>query len=232
MYGCQGGAIRLPFPLEPPAAIKELFTDARFMENIRAYNNMFSMTSFGADIDDTVNDGRGPYVFKVSGQLSHWLGSLCPPDNEKPRFLQMYIYDTENEVSNRLRFFSAASQLSSDIVATISQTLASCNGYVRLFKSAIDLCTGSNAYNFVVRLYNGGNKRKYEPPAPGTLGGIIRDNNLNATTYDIVIHNKDGIAQRVSKLHSSYIALAVPVAFSVWRAGMVTRPTFAFKCGI
>ncbi|KAJ0760860.1 putative DNA helicase [Helianthus annuus] len=216
---CQGGAIRLPFPLEPPAAIKELFTDARFMENIRAYNNMFSMTSFGADIDDTVNDGRGPYVFKVSGQLSHWLGSLCPPDNEKPRFLQMYIYDTENEVSNRLRFFSATSQLSSDIVATISQTLASCNGYVRLFKSAIDLCTGSNAYNFAVRLYNGGNKRKYEPPAPGTLGGIIRDNNLNATTYDIVIHNKDGIAQRVSKLHSSYMPLQYPLLFPYGEQG-------------
>ncbi|KAL3620579.1 hypothetical protein CASFOL_035491 [Castilleja foliolosa] len=76
---CKGGVVRLPFPLYPPPAIKKLFEDSNFMENIRAYNNMFSMTSFGARVDDAVNDGRGPYVFKVSGQVSHWIGSICPP---------------------------------------------------------------------------------------------------------------------------------------------------------
>ncbi|GKC80298.1 DNA helicase [Tanacetum coccineum] len=39
---------------------------------------MFAMTSFGAKIDDSVNKGRGPYVFKISGQIYHWIGSLCP----------------------------------------------------------------------------------------------------------------------------------------------------------
>ena len=76
------------------------------MENIRAYNQMFSMTSFGAKIDDSVNDGYGPYVFKVVGQISHWMGSLCPPEDQNPRFLQMYIYDTQNEVDNRQSFSS------------------------------------------------------------------------------------------------------------------------------
>ncbi|KAL3651493.1 hypothetical protein CASFOL_004495 [Castilleja foliolosa] len=82
---CKSGAVRLPFPLYPPAAMKLLFEDSHFMNNVRAYNNMFSMTSFGARIEDAVNDGRGPYVFKVSGQVSHWIGSICPPDNEGPR---------------------------------------------------------------------------------------------------------------------------------------------------
>ncbi|KAL3627250.1 hypothetical protein CASFOL_028613 [Castilleja foliolosa] len=43
---CKGGAVRLPFPLHPPLIIKQLFENANFMENIRAYDNMFSMTSF------------------------------------------------------------------------------------------------------------------------------------------------------------------------------------------
>ncbi|GJR10890.1 hypothetical protein Tco_0793542 [Tanacetum coccineum] len=51
--------------------------DRHFMENIRAYNQMFSMTSLGAHIDESVTIGRGPYVFKISGQLYHWIGSLC-----------------------------------------------------------------------------------------------------------------------------------------------------------
>ncbi|GJT83108.1 hypothetical protein Tco_1057450 [Tanacetum coccineum] len=57
----------LPFPRDPPEIIKELFKDRHFMESIRACNMMFSMTSFGANVDDSDNNGSGPYVFKVEG---------------------------------------------------------------------------------------------------------------------------------------------------------------------
>lgn len=60
---------------------------------------MFSMTSFGANVDENVNDNLGPYVFRVSGQISHKIGSLSPD----PRFLQLYLFDTENEVENRFK---------------------------------------------------------------------------------------------------------------------------------
>nr|GEW10743.1 helitron helicase-like domain-containing protein [Tanacetum cinerariifolium] len=57
--------------------IVEPCSDRHFLENIKAYNHMFSMTSLGAQIDESINNGRGPYVFKISGQLYHWIGSLC-----------------------------------------------------------------------------------------------------------------------------------------------------------
>jgi len=89
---------------------------------------MFSMTSFGAQVDASINDGSSPYVFKVTGQVCHWLGSLCPPENESPRFLQMYVYDTQNEVSNRLRFFSGSDTgLSTDVVSLIVDVLGETN---------------------------------------------------------------------------------------------------------
>ncbi|GJZ56966.1 DNA helicase [Tanacetum coccineum] len=66
---------------------------------------MFAMTSFGAKIDDSINIGGGLYVFKVFCQVYHWIGSLCPSAREAPRFLQLYIYDTKNEVENRMRHF-------------------------------------------------------------------------------------------------------------------------------
>ncbi|PWA13646.1 hypothetical protein CTI12_AA631860 [Artemisia annua] len=65
---CREGNVRLQQERDPPDSIKHIFKDKHFMENIRAYNQMFSMTSFGAQIDETVNNGRGPYVFKVSGR--------------------------------------------------------------------------------------------------------------------------------------------------------------------
>ena len=64
------------------------------MENIRAYNSMFAMASLGAQVDETINIGHGPYVFKLSGQIYHWIGGLCPPEDGEPRFLQLYIFDT------------------------------------------------------------------------------------------------------------------------------------------
>lgn len=79
--------------------------DKHFMENIRAYNQMINMTSFGAQINDSVNNDRGPYVFKISGQVYHWIGSLCPMNNDDPCFLQLYIYDTQNKVDNRMNHF-------------------------------------------------------------------------------------------------------------------------------
>ncbi|GJY12138.1 DNA helicase [Tanacetum coccineum] len=59
----------LPFVRDPPKIIKELFKDRHFMESICAYNMTFAMTSFGANVGDSVNNGLGPYVFMVEGYL-------------------------------------------------------------------------------------------------------------------------------------------------------------------
>ncbi|KAL3630443.1 hypothetical protein CASFOL_023427 [Castilleja foliolosa] len=218
---CKSSKVRLPLPLEPPDTIRHLFEDSTFMENVRAYNNMFSMTSFGAKVDDTVNDGFGPYVFKVSGQVSHWIGSICPPDNDRPRFLQLYIYDTENEIPNRMRFFDFSDRhpLSAAVVSCISETLKSCNEYARLFKSAKDLCDMSENSDFSVRLYNNVGDRRYEPPASGTLGGIVYADDPGASSYDIVVHRKAGPPHRVSKLHPSYMPLQYPLLFPLAEPG-------------
>nr|GEU53686.1 DNA helicase [Tanacetum cinerariifolium] len=72
---------------------------------------------FGARVDDSINVGRGPYVFKISCQLYHWLGSLCPAEGDPPRFLKLYVYDTENKVDNRMAHFGGDnSGLRRDIV--------------------------------------------------------------------------------------------------------------------
>ncbi|GKB24829.1 hypothetical protein Tco_0864230, partial [Tanacetum coccineum] len=115
---CGGGRIQMQPPREPTEYIKILFQNKHFMENICAYNQMFAMTSFGAKIDESINAGRGSYVFKVSGQIYYWIGSLCPPEGEVPRFLQLYIYDTNNEVQNRMHHFGGIdnSQLEPEIV--------------------------------------------------------------------------------------------------------------------
>nr|GEV01017.1 DNA helicase [Tanacetum cinerariifolium] len=54
---CNGGQVVLRPPSEYPEYVKELYANAHFMEKIRAYNQMFSMVSLGANIDSSINNG-------------------------------------------------------------------------------------------------------------------------------------------------------------------------------
>jgi hypothetical protein len=107
---CMKGSITLPDMIEPPTLLRNLFSgrdprSVNFFSNIRSYNNMFAFTSFGGKIENIKNDGRGPPNFVLSGQNYHRIGSLIPKEGERPKFAQLYIYDTENEVQNRLSHF-------------------------------------------------------------------------------------------------------------------------------
>jgi hypothetical protein len=57
----------------------------------------------GAHIDRLVNDGCGPPLFKIHGQVYHRVSSLLPSDDGPPKFLQLYIYDTGSKIRNCLK---------------------------------------------------------------------------------------------------------------------------------
>ncbi|KAI9118266.1 hypothetical protein K1719_010598 [Acacia pycnantha] len=105
---CCKGKIIVPLLKRPPEELEQLFFNKdsshakKFLRNMRLYN-MFSFTSMGGRIDHSINSkGRGPYSFVLSGQNHHLIGSLLPPQGNPPVYGQLYIYDTENEVSNRI----------------------------------------------------------------------------------------------------------------------------------
>ncbi|KAL6580676.1 hypothetical protein OROMI_006599 [Orobanche minor] len=111
--GCCGkdGKILLPKLNNPPQTLQQLSygdndKSKYFRENIRSYNSMFAFTSIGAKIDTSINQGKSPSIIKIQGQNYHLMGSLLPSDGEPPKFAQLYIYDTENEVANRINAVS------------------------------------------------------------------------------------------------------------------------------
>lgn len=105
---CLQGKIELPLLTSSPQTLSDLFFkgDAKskyFLDNIRSFNMMFSFTSLGGRIDRTVNEGNAPPTFIMCGENYHRIGSLVPQPGSTPKFAQLYIYDTQNEVSNRIR---------------------------------------------------------------------------------------------------------------------------------
>src|SRR5581483_6410522 len=84
-FCCVKGQISLA-PLFPaPPVLYNLFTtkdpntNEPYINQIRAYNQIFAFTSLGAKIDkDLVNAKEGVYTFKIQGDLYHQIGGLIP----------------------------------------------------------------------------------------------------------------------------------------------------------
>ena len=57
----------------------------------------------GTTVDRSVNDGNGPNIYKINGQVCHRMGSLMPKEGNTPKYAELYIYDTQNEVQNRIQ---------------------------------------------------------------------------------------------------------------------------------
>ncbi|KAK1360978.1 hypothetical protein POM88_045452 [Heracleum sosnowskyi] len=106
---CGKGKVQLPLLRVPPSELDELIStrgtrSARFFNKSRIYNNIFAFCSFGGNVDHSVNTGKGPYVFRVSGRTYHSLGSLVPPDGLSPKFAQLYMYDSQEALTHRVNF--------------------------------------------------------------------------------------------------------------------------------
>nr|GEV82326.1 helitron helicase-like domain-containing protein [Tanacetum cinerariifolium] len=148
----------------------------------------------GVQIDESINNGRGPYVFKISGQLYHWIGSLCPAKGEPPRFLQLYIYDTDNEVNNRMSHFGGdSSALQRDIIEGLIDLLDTHNVLVQLFRTSREKLQDMHIPNFKVRLYNVVVAQEYKLPTRDMLGAIVYEPGPKTEMeYDIILKERSG----------------------------------------
>ncbi|GKD31695.1 putative PIF1 DNA helicase/replication protein A1-like protein [Tanacetum coccineum] len=186
---CSRGKVKLGTELkEPPQLLKDLITNehdksASFIDNIRRYNSMFAFTSMGGKVDDTVNYGRGPFCYRIHGENYHRVGSLLPETGKTPKFAQLYIFDTDNEISNRIKAVSKESCTSSkdkkldhQHATEIRDMLDSINLLVKKFRMAGDFDSTKN-------------KR------------------------DIILLQQDGDLKRISKLHPQYLAMQYPLFF-------------------
>jgi hypothetical protein len=97
---------------------------------------MFAMTSMGRNVDKKINDGRGPYIFRLHGQNHHRIGTLLTHDGLNPHFAQLYFYDTENEVPNRMNSLNCSDDFDSFNVDALVRMLDESNILVKTFRMA------------------------------------------------------------------------------------------------
>ncbi|XP_052622519.1 uncharacterized protein LOC128127849 [Lactuca sativa] len=221
---CGYGKVQLPDLKNAPPTYERMFRNMdskskHFMKNIRRYNSMFSFLSMGGKIDSSINRGNAPYIFRLGGQNYHSIGSLLPAKGSEPKFSQLYIYDTDNEITNRQRCFRGEKDQStstdSDIIEDIKVMLDSNNVLVRSYRMVRDTFKKNPEVDMKLRLIE---RREQDgtynlPTASEVAALIIGDISDSIEKRDIIVQTKNGCLQRISELHPSYLPLQYPLLF-------------------
>nr|GEU35617.1 uncharacterized protein [Tanacetum cinerariifolium] len=227
---CFYGKVMLPKRKDAPQALLDLYrnNDSRsknFLKNIRTYNMMFSFTSMGGKFDHSVNRGNAPYCFRLHGQNYHNHGSLLPPESSTPKFAQLYIYDTENEVQSRIfglrsgskkNNTSSSDSIDSQIITDISSILVADNELVKSYRMVRDRHKLDQLQNVRLRLIGRrqSDGREYNLPTASEVAAlIVGDIAQSLDERDIIIETKLGNMQRINVLHPSFLSLQYPLLF-------------------
>ncbi|XP_035832944.1 uncharacterized protein LOC110907000 [Helianthus annuus] len=195
-----------------------------FLKNIRRYNSMFSFTSMGGKVDSNINKGNASFIYRISGQNYHCMGSLKPLDGNEAKFCQLYIQDTENEITNRQALFSKGTKPSSptdkeldvEMIEYLRALLDSQNMLVKTYRMVRDHFHKSPEANLSLRLIYRREKdgMTYNLPTTSEVAALVVGDIDKAIDHrDIVVETQSGMLQRISELYLSYLALQYPLLF-------------------
>jgi len=74
---------------------------------------MFALSSMSCN--EKFEEGFSPFI-KILGKVYHRIGSLMPEDPKNPKFAEMFFYDTDNEINNRIKFNKLNDKLDENII--------------------------------------------------------------------------------------------------------------------
>ncbi|KAJ3474646.1 hypothetical protein NLI96_g12341 [Meripilus lineatus] len=231
---CNSGKITIPPAQDPPPLLRALFDDhssqaQEFREHIRQYNAALTFTSLGVKVDESVNDGRGPYCFRIHGELCHLIGSLLPAEGHEPQYAQLYIHDPQYALDVRMR---RNDNLRHDTMALLQGILNGTHKYIPIYRQAFEILSQlAPAVDIPVRLHFNSNRqdrRRYNLPTADEVAVILPgDGTQRVDSRDIILHRRNGSLQRIRDGHPAYSSLHYVLLFPYgehgWHWGLSSR---------
>jgi hypothetical protein len=143
-----------------------------------------------------------------------------------PKFIQLYIYDTANEIRNRLHALdpneAPADPLDAEVIENLIQMLDNHNPFAREFRLARDRLRDHGSKEFTIRIIGAreGDPVQYNLPTTDQLAMlIVGDFTLDTFKRDIVIETHSGQLHQISALHPAFMALQYPLLFPYGERG-------------
>ncbi|KAM3233061.1 hypothetical protein P3L10_018420 [Capsicum annuum] len=170
----------------------------------------------GEKVDTSVNQIKGPRTFRLSEQNYHKIESLLLIERSFSRFAQLYIYDTENEVNNRIHAISrdeSSKKIHFEIISDVKKMLDENNMLAKSFRMARDRFQKNRNSNLCFRLIGkrDSDGRRYNLPSVLEVAAlVVGDFEPTKSERDIVIETQFGQLQRINELNTSYLDLQYP----------------------
>ncbi|XP_010686097.3 uncharacterized protein LOC104900381 [Beta vulgaris subsp. vulgaris] len=208
-FCCSDGEVEIASNSFPSELIR-LFTSqdddaVHFRTYSRLYNNLFAFSSLGGDFDSCTQ--KGIYVFKLHGQIYHFIPNLLPT-NDNPKFLQLYFYDAQHESENRLNLFP---ELRADVIAILMEIMQH-NPYAKFFKSLRELDVVEDTE---IRLNKDPvlDQRVYNAPTAEEVAVIWAEDSATSVTGGphIIVHGKAEREHRIMHYYGCYDPLQYPL---------------------
>ncbi|KAL0284783.1 UNVERIFIED_CONTAM: hypothetical protein Sangu_2809100 [Sesamum angustifolium] len=210
---CKGGKVDIP-EIPVPTQLLNLFTDDSaegriFRQNIRAYNHVFSFTSMGVALDENLPAfNQGIYTFRAHGLIYHRIGTLLPPPGMRPRYLQMFIYDTDNELEHRLQ---ESGGLDPELIEKIRQILDAHNPFVKIFRQLAQRADIHDC-RLLIR-EKPGTHLQYTLPTSSQVAAILvgGEELMEASDRDIIVQTVGGELINIKDYAGYYDPLQYPL---------------------
>ncbi|KAL6536814.1 hypothetical protein OROHE_012398 [Orobanche hederae] len=192
-----------------------------FQKRCRTYNNTTAFSSLGITYDRTLaQSNKGIYTLRIQGAVYHFIRSLIPPAGPGYQ-LQLYFFDSENELHNRL---SQSGGLDLKILEDIVEMMKS-NPYANFFHGLREL-TNLQDYNIVLRADPCLDMRIYNLPITHQFAAIWNElTDIPADhPHDIRVCTSAGKTHRVHYYYGCYdplqYTLLFPYGESGWHTGI------------
>ncbi|KAF8090552.1 hypothetical protein N665_0473s0004 [Sinapis alba] len=168
--------------------------------------------------------GPDPFTFRIQGQTHHRIGSLLPSKDRPPKYLQLYIFDTNNEVSNRLKALGQRSPegtLDEPTIKSLIDMMDEHNCLAKFFRRARDYHEANFGKDFMIRLLPDKEKKKeYDMPTTDEVASIIiGDMSSTIGHRDIVVQFQSETLHQLRDDHPLYMSLQYPFLFSYGEYG-------------
>ena len=161
----------------------------------------------GANFDQSLLNGSGPYVLKLYGELYHNHGALILNEDRDASYAQLYIYDSQMALNQRM---NRNQSLDRDTMSQLQDMLLKHNPFVSLYRQAAEKLREQGAtLDVQVRLTYRPHStlRRYNVPTGNEIAVILPWENITEDDRDIVVQPRGGSFQRVYDINSTYIPL-------------------------
>ena len=222
---CHKGKVELP-PLAPyPQEFRNLLTShnaqsTHFQDQIRQYNSSMAFASFVGGVSP--RQGRGPYTFRLHGQLYHRAGSLHPLEGQTPSYSQLYIIEGEQAVETHLAN-KHNEKCQRDIMVLLATVLERVSPFAAAYKymheveqQQLRIAAENGVEPPEVTMYfkRGHDRRRYNEPRHDEVAAVFVSNDgAPPTDRDVVVHPKNAAPRDIPFLSSNIDPMTYPILF-------------------